>query len=38
LQHLQYGDPSSLHYYVQTRNLMVEAQQAKPKAIQSDKH
>ena len=26
LQHLQYGDPSSLHYYVQTRNLLAEAQ------------
>lgn len=25
LDHLKYGDPSSLHYYVQTRNLMVEA-------------
>jgi DNA invertase Pin-like site-specific DNA recombinase len=27
LQHLKYGDPSSLHYYVQTRNLISEAEQ-----------
>jgi DNA invertase Pin-like site-specific DNA recombinase len=26
LEHLKYGDPSSLHYYVQTRNLIAEAQ------------
>ncbi len=30
LEHLQYGDPSSLYYYVQTRNLIVEAQHLKP--------
>lgn len=29
LDHLRYGDPSSLHYYVQTRNLNQEAQQMK---------
>ena len=26
LNHLKYGDPSSLHYYVQTRNLISEAE------------
>ena len=29
LEHLRYGDPSSLHYYVQTRHLLVEAEQIK---------
>lgn len=29
LQHLKYGDPSSLHYYVQTRNLISEAEHLK---------
>ena len=33
LNHLGYGDPSSLHYYVQTRNLMALMAEAKqPKA------
>lgn len=27
LMHLRYGDPSSLHYYVQSRNLIAQAQQ-----------
>ena len=27
LKHLNYGDPSSLHYYVKTRRLLIEAQQ-----------
>lgn len=31
LEHLKYGDPSSLHYYVQTRNLISEAEQIKAK-------
>jgi DNA invertase Pin-like site-specific DNA recombinase len=30
LEHLQYGDPSSLHYYIQTRNLITEAEASKP--------
>ena len=29
LEHLKYGDPSSLHYYIQTRGLMDEAEQLK---------
>ncbi len=29
LEHLQYGDPSSLHYYVQTRNLIPKSEQLK---------
>ncbi len=29
LEHLKYGDPSSLHYYVQSRNLTYEAEQLK---------
>ena len=29
LEHLQYGDPSSLHYYVQTRALTSEAEARK---------
>jgi DNA invertase Pin-like site-specific DNA recombinase len=29
LDHLKYGDPSSLYYYVQTRNLISEAEQLK---------
>ena len=29
LEHLKYGDPSSLYYYVQTRNLVSEAEQLK---------
>ena len=29
LEHLKYGDPSSLHYYVQTRNLMLEVERLK---------
>ena len=27
LKHLNYGDPSSLHYYVKTRRLLIDAQQ-----------
>jgi DNA invertase Pin-like site-specific DNA recombinase len=26
LQHLQYGDPSSLHYYIRTRNLLEDSE------------
>jgi putative DNA-invertase from lambdoid prophage Rac len=29
LEHLEYGDPSSLYYYVQTRNLLLEAENLK---------
>ncbi|MBZ0298421.1 MAG: recombinase family protein [Anaerolineae bacterium] len=29
LEHLKYGDPSNLHYFVQTRNLIPEAAQLK---------
>jgi hypothetical protein len=29
LNHLKYGDPSSLYYYVQTRNLISEAEQVR---------
>lgn len=29
LEHLKYGDPSSLYYFVQTRNLISEAEQLK---------
>lgn len=29
VEHLKYGDPSSLHYYVHTRNLTAEAEQLK---------
>ena len=29
LEHLRYGDPSSLHYYVRTRQLLPEAEQLK---------
>jgi DNA invertase Pin-like site-specific DNA recombinase len=29
LEHLKYGDPSSLYYFVQTRNLILEANQLK---------
>jgi hypothetical protein len=29
LEHLKYGDPASLYYFVQTRNLMTEAEQMK---------
>ncbi|MBZ0297931.1 MAG: recombinase family protein [Anaerolineae bacterium] len=29
LEHLKYGDPSSLYYFVQTRNLIAEAKQLK---------
>lgn len=29
LEHLKYGDPSSLHYFVQTRNLISDAEQLK---------
>lgn len=40
LDHLQYGDPSSLHYYIQTRKLMDEAQQRKARRQQTfrDRH
>jgi DNA invertase Pin-like site-specific DNA recombinase len=35
LDHLQYGDPSSLHYYIQTRKLLDEAQQRKAQRQQT---
>jgi len=36
--HLRYGDPSSLHYYVQTRNLTDEAQRLKAQRDLAARH
>jgi DNA invertase Pin-like site-specific DNA recombinase len=33
LEHLKYGDPSSLRYYVQTRRLILDAEQLKAKRL-----